>query len=521
MNKKIIAISVILGLTSLFFSATLPVRAATINVSSYAELTAANIAAVDGDIINITQDITVSAQLDITKTLTFEGNGHTVSVPIPALDDSGVPNSGPSDMRVFHPMPNSETVTINDLTIKGGKPSGYGGGIYNETGVILKLTGVTISNSSASIGGGGLISRGVVYLKDSSISRNAAGFGGGFLNYSGAKMFIENSTVSENRSTFGNGGGGAGENNGELYINNSTFANNKSTELGGAINNYNGTLYAVNSTFTGNVAYGSFAGGAIANNGGSVTAINSIFAYNYKNTGNSSVPEYELSDIYKYSGSNANAYYCIFQAPDSGSINAHTSNMTYSGLADGSDNTIFAGGATTKVLAADGSEIGTNTVFQPLLMGAGAASTAVVNLKADSLALAAGTRTGFTNGSGTPIIGFFLISGNCWQHLTGGDSSSHVIIEDQNYNVRTATPAVGATETTATTMYMLKVSSAANGTVEGGTVYGDTYTSGTSVTLTAIADSGYSFVRWDYVLGGSGTASWADQVRLPHPALMP
>jgi len=501
-----VAIFLMLGLTSLFSLTAIPVKAAhSVDVSNYTELVNAINAAVDGDTINITQDITVSAQVEITKTLTIEGNGHTVSVPVPALNDSGVPNSGPSDIRVFHSYASGSTITMNDLTIKGGKPSGFGGGIYNETGTILKLTGVTISNSSASIGGGGLISRGVVYLKDSNISRNGAGYGGGFLNYPGAKMFVENSTVSENRSTSDNGGGGAGENNGGLYINNSTFSNNKSTELGGAINNYGGTLYAVNSTFTGNVAYGSFSGGAIANHNGSATVVNSIFVYNYRNTGSLTVPVYALNDISAYGMSSpAAAYYCIFHATDN-SVTADASNIAYSGAANGSDNTIFVGGATTKVLAADGTELGTNTVFQPLLIKVFKAATSVVMLKTGSPALAAGAKIGFTNGSGTPTIGYY--NGASWVTLTGSGAGSYEITQDQNYNNRGGTPSVGAIETTATDMYMLKVNSAANGTVDGGTVYGDVYDSGTDVTLAATANNGYSFVRWDYVLGGSGTAS--------------
>ena len=57
-------------------------------------------------------------------------------------------------------------------------------------------------------------------------------------------------------------------------------------------------------------------------------------------------------------------------------------------------------------------------------------------------------------------------------------------------------------------LYIVKVNGASGGfTVNGGTIYGDVYQAGSSVTLTAIPNSGQQFVRWDYVSGGTGAAS--------------
>ncbi len=507
MKKLPLGFSLILGMLVFLVFQAAPAQAATTNVANYDQLLSAVNGAVDNDVINITQDITVSAAIAVTnKAITIVGNGFTVSVPRPGLDASGIYNSNPSTFRVFNINASGKTVEIRNLTVKGGATASSAAGILNNSGTTLKLTGVSISNSLCSgTGGGALVNLGTAYVKDSNISRNAAQYGGGFLNKNGALMFIENSTFSENRSTSSAGGGGAGENNGTLYLNNSTFANNKSTELGGAINNYSGTLYAVNSTFTGNVAYGSYAGGAIANNGGSVTVINSLFAYNYRNTGTTNAPVYALSDIYKYSGSLATAYYSIFQNLDAASITADASNITYSANADGSDNTIFTGGSNTKILGPDGAELGTNTVFQPFLIKENASSSPTAILKVGSFAIAKGTQTGFSNGNGTPTVGYY--NGSSWATLVGGSASSSLVVTDQDYDDRGAAPAVGAKVNTASGVYMLKVNSASNGLVNGATVYGDVYASGANVTLTAIANNGYSFANWNYVLGGSGVAS--------------
>jgi hypothetical protein len=446
MIRKMWIASVVVTLFSFIFSIVYQYKAVAANsydVASYSDFTTALSSAADGDTINLTKDITISAALTISKALIINGNGFTVSVPVPGLDSSGVYNSSPSNFRVFNTSASGKTIAINSMTIKGGRVDASGAGILNYSGTTLKLTGVSVSNSrgSDSYGGGGLVnpSGGIAYLTNCNISRNAARYGGGFLN--SGTMFVENTTFSENRSTGVNGGGGAGENQSFLYINNSTFANNKSTELGGAINNYGGTTYAINSTFTGNVAYGSYAGGAIANNNGSATVVNSIFAYNFRNTGSSSAPVYVLSDIFKYSGNAAGAYYSIFQSPDDVSVTPDASNIIYLGNGNGSDDSIFTGGATAKILSPEGTELGTNTVYQPFLVKSGAAKTPAAILKEGSIAIASGTKTGFTNGNGTPTIGYH--NGSSWVTLAGASPSSYEVTTDQIGTTRASTPAIG------------------------------------------------------------------------------
>lgn len=529
MNRRRFLVFILI--LSLMLTCVIPIElktkaATTTNVSSFAELLNAIAAASDGDTVNITKDIIITgaialdaAAITINNGITISGNGHTLSVPVPGLNESGTYNSSPSTFRIFNIDASGKTVNINNLIIKGGMAGGVvsfngvqtGSCVINEPGTTLRLTDVTISNSRGTIRGGGLTNFGTVYLDGCSISRNASTNGGGFENFAGGKIFAENSTFSENRSTAAAGGGGAGENRGDLYINNCTFSNNKSTELGGAINNFQNTAkaYIVNSTFTGNVAYNSdirYRGGAIANNNGSVKVINSIFAYNYRNSGTAAVPVYTLDDMQTYAGSKIDAYYCIFHATISSSdINAIAGNNQYYGDASGTNNSLFTGGSIAKVLAPDGKALGTNTVFQPYLVKASADKCPTVPLKAGGDAYGIGKKTGFTNGSGTPVIGYY--DGTSWTTLVGANAENYEVTTDQNASARANTPAVGACETSAANVYMLKVNSSTGGTVNGGTVYGDAYASGANVTLTAIPDNGMKFTGWDYVLGGSGVAS--------------
>lgn len=491
------------------------------NAGTYSELTTAITASADGDIVNITNNIVVTAVLTISnKTITFEGNGYTLTVPVTGLDDAGRFTTSPSNFRVFALSGASKTTTFNNLTIKGGSVGSTGAAIYLTTSHILKMNNCTVSNSRNTSGGGGGISNsgGIVYLKNCEVMRNAAVYGGGFINTSSGKMFVEHSTFSENRSTTANGGGGAGENNGSstLYVNNSTFSNNKSTEIGGAINN-SATVYVMNSSFTGNVAYGSYAGGAIGNNGGTIRAINTLFAYNYRMTsGTSAAPTaYALDDVDAYSGAaNVSLYYCILHSTRLTNINQVIGNVAYTGADDGSNNTIFSGGSLSKITDGTGVEIGTANVFQPFLYDNGGIAP---TLKSGSFTLQAGnrgTRVGFSNNSTSPVVGYYNRTTSAWITLLGSSPASYEVVTDQVGAARTNPPAIGAIEGTVDNLYMLKVNASADGSVNGGSIYGDVYPSGTSVTLTALPNASRQFVRWDYVLGGTGTASTSNPYTL-------
>lgn len=477
-------------------------KAATNAVSTFEDLSSAITNAAPGDTIEVTSDIIVTSQITINKALTVNGNGNTISVPVPGFDDSGVNNTGSSAFRVFNIV--AETVTIKNTTIKGGAPNDYGGaGIYVSQAATLYLEAVTISNCGGTGSPGGGISNngGIVFLKNCNVIRNGATYGGGFLNADNGRMFIENCSFSENRSLSSNGGGGAGENQAYLFINNSTFSNNKSTELGGAINHCSGTAYILNSTFSGNVNVSSsgYLGGALRS-GSALFLANNIFAYNYTSDDNGS--NYKLNDFDPSYWSGVTAYKCIFHGS---TFSGGTNICQYAGKADGSDDELFTGGSTSQVLAADGTLYGTATIYQPYLARATGALTTSVPLRVGSIALNLGIPTAFTNGSGHPVIGYN--ADGTWVELTSTSASAeelelHRVTTDQNDSVRSAdVPVVGAVASTASSLFMIKVNKVTGGTIIGGSVYGDTYTAGDSVALVAMPNDGYQFIKWDNASG--------------------
>lgn len=504
-----------LFLPALFLLSSLQAQT-TYQVANHSQLTTAITSAVAGDILNITNNITVTSQVTVNKSVTIEGNGYTISVPVTGLDDLGRVNSSPSGFRVFD-ITGGVTVNMNNWTIKGGNTNFTpGSSIQVLSGNTLYMNNCVVSNGhTTNNGGGGIYATGTIFLNNCLIRRNAARYGGGFLVRSPGRMYVENSTLAENRSTASNGGGGAGEvgSGAIVYMNNSTLSNNQSTEIGGAINLAWGTMYITNSSVTGNVAYGGsiVTGGGIGNNNGYLYAANTLFAHNYRRTAGSvtNPTAYALDDIIAYNGQNrVYLYNCIHHAAIPAGTNTQDV-IAYNGAQDGSDNTIFSGGALSLLTDGSGNEIGTAQIYRPFLYesGVGVAPT----LQTGSFLLDPanrGTQTRFDNNNNVnPVVAYYNTTTTTWVNLTGTSAVDDLVTVDQVGDARANPPAVGALEGTVDNLYMLKVNNPSNGTVSGASFYGNVYPSGTQVSLTAIPNSGFEFVRWDYVVGGSGTAS--------------
>ena len=509
----------------------LPVLAAsqvTRDASTFAELQAAVTAsAASGDTINLTNDIVATSATTLNKSLTIRGNGRTITVPVPGLDESGVNEASPSAHRVFNISGSGVVVRIEQTTIMGGNIAG-GGAIAVSSGSTLRLVASTITRSrgTATGGGGGIAnSGGTVFIERSRLLRNSAGFGGGFLNASGSTTHVDRSLIAENRSERTSGGGGGGENQGSLFINNTTFSNNQSTEIGGGINNFNGTIIALNSTFSGNVGYGStIAGGAIGVNGGTVRLANNLFAYNYVRTGGTftNPTAFALDDVSRFGGSGTiESHFNIFHVSP---VNHATTsnNIIYGALADGSDNTIFSGGLLARLTDGQGNEIGTAQVFRPFLVELpdGRAGTLQIGSYATDFAnnpSRRGTQTGYDNTTSPARAGYF--NGTSWVAWSGTSPESAIVAVDQLGNARTPPNIVrGGNSEEIDDVYMLRVNRATGGTVSGGSLYGDVYEAGTPISLTALANSGQQFVRWDCVAGCTGIASTDNPYAFAMPA---
>ena len=286
--------SVWAGLVMLAAFSALPAFGATITVtntndSGPGSLRAAIAGAANGDIINfsVTGTITLtSGELLVAKNLTISGPGA-----------ANLAISGNNSSRVFNV--GSVTVVISGLTVQSGNANNdalfpqWGGGIFNAG--TLDVRNSAVSGNSAGEGGGIYNDQGTVTLTHSTLSRNSAGiFGAGILNFMGT-VTVANSTLSDNHASgnfdFPSGGGIYNTTSSTLTVNNSTLSRNGAFRNfvlpgesipGGAIYNA-GTATVTNSTLSDNAA--STDGGGIFNSGtflygATLTVTNSTFSGN-------------------------------------------------------------------------------------------------------------------------------------------------------------------------------------------------------------------------------------------------
>jgi CSLREA domain-containing protein len=250
-----------------------------------------------GDENNAAED-----DLDITATITIQGNGATIErndtyTCIPGTEICYLANCSlnqsnqPGEFRVFEVRPGG-SLTLENATVQKGCADnndfpGGGGGILNNKGT-LTIDGVTISKNRAYRYGGGVQSyqyqsNGLTTITNSEISLNQVNFntgsGGGisFLYATGAitrsrilnnqawlgggiKVFegvvdITDSEISGNEARNGSGGG-MEVSGGTVTITRSTISGNKASNYGGAIYNSFGMMTLTNTTISGNTGSG-------------------------------------------------------------------------------------------------------------------------------------------------------------------------------------------------------------------------------------------------------------------------
>ena len=281
------------------------------NDSGSGSLRHAILDASSGDTINFASSVTIvtltSGELVIDKDLIITGPGAnrlTVTTKPPDF----------VSFRVFNISSSTATVSISEITISNGfAQEGLGGGGILSAGV-LTLTGCTISDNFTSaifggpLGGGGVMNdHGTMIITGCTISNNSEGEGeggGGVLNENGT-MTITGCTISNNstsqgftESSFTSVGGGISNHSGSLIITNSTISGNTcssssfdplfpaaATAFGGGVDN-SGSMTVTNCTISGNsaVAVGISSGdtgyGGGISNGGDLQITSSTIAFN-------------------------------------------------------------------------------------------------------------------------------------------------------------------------------------------------------------------------------------------------
>lgn len=166
------------------------------------------------------------------------------------INAAGIRNAGALELK-------DSIVTGNDAS---GAINSLGGGIGNASGT-LTLSGVTVSQNTATVHGGGLYSSGgTVTITDSTFSTNSATSDGGGISIFTGSLQIAGSTVTGN--TAGIDGGGLSADAAVVTVTETTVTGNSATDDAGGLNVINsGQLRIFDSTITNNTASGGFGGG--------------------------------------------------------------------------------------------------------------------------------------------------------------------------------------------------------------------------------------------------------------------
>ncbi len=282
-GRKVIVLCVVLILTGLaFFSLPTPsvhandVTVTNANDSGAGSLRDAIATAMPGDTIvfslTLPATITLSGQLEITKSLSISGPGASL-----------LTISGNNVTRTFSIMLATPLKLSNVTIAKGNAGVAAGGGIHNDG--LLTVTNAIFYSNTATIDGGSIHNDGSLWVSDSTFSNNSvigtgtlgsSCVGGGGICSLNAAAIILNSTFSRNvASGATSGGGGFANVGGPAMITNSTFYSN-SAGYGGGIANANVAITVTNSTLSNNGASGN--GGAILTGGGTTALYNTIVA---------------------------------------------------------------------------------------------------------------------------------------------------------------------------------------------------------------------------------------------------
>lgn len=199
----------------------------------------------------------------ITSTVTIAGNGATIDRD----------TEYDYDLRFFTVVNDSldaaGDLTLNDLTLSGGRQEYYPGGAVAVYSGALALNGCTISGNAAAAGGGLALYDSTTLLTDSTIDDNAADDGGGGIFAVYGTLTLAETGVSGNDTT-GQHGGGVYASSLILALDGATIAGNTApTGAGLALQHVTAGVTAT--TISGNVAAGAEHGGGFYLLGGSVT----------------------------------------------------------------------------------------------------------------------------------------------------------------------------------------------------------------------------------------------------------
>jgi uncharacterized protein (TIGR03437 family) len=393
--------------------------------------------------LKTTGNQTITATDTVTSSIT--GTSGNISVSAVSLVVTTLADSGAGSLRAAITNANTSsgsTITFNvtgtinllsalpaltqSMTISGPGASSLaiaGGGavrVFDIFSGVTVISGVTIQNGSAGIGGG-ILNLGTLTLNSCVITGNVAGpsqLGGGIWN--GGTLTINQCTISNNRASGGagggtRGGGGGLYNQGSATITDSTFSANTADGnvvggVGGAIaNNPSSSLTITGSTIAGNTVTdpsnaGGGGGGAIYNIGTAIVKDSTIS----RNSQSGTVPSDFGGGIVVVSGGSCTLTNTILAGNTDTSSSPNPDGAGT--FIDGGNNLIgISTGVAGITNGVNGSEVGTsgsplNSQLGPLANNGGPTQTMLPG--GNSPALGAGNPTGLSAGTDQRGTGF-------------------------------------------------------------------------------------------------------------------
>lgn len=240
---------------------------AMIGSTNYDTLEAAINAAAAGDTIQITNDYTVTAAIEISKKLTI-----TSATATACTISRGSSNTAGAVFNITV----AGDLTLTNITVDGKEISASLALVENYgTFTLSANAALTKGKNTAQAGGLDNQSGGIATIYGT-VSYCTGKNGGGIRNYSGGTLYIKDDAKIKNNTATSNGGGV--HQSGTMEIGTATFENNTATGYSGAIHFGTDGSETINGTvFTGNTAgTGSSAGGGVAylSGGRSVTMQN-------------------------------------------------------------------------------------------------------------------------------------------------------------------------------------------------------------------------------------------------------
>jgi hypothetical protein len=233
--------------------------------------------------LRITDDVSIDGPGP--KNLTIDASGND---PTPVLNNH-------DGSRIFNIDGSGELdVSISGVTLTGGDVLGLGGAIFNSENLTLRESVITgnAANDGLNGGGGGIHNdSGVLIIEHSTIRDNYSQSGGGGVQSTMGRLTITHSIITENRAR---SGAGILLSRGEAIVSFSSVSENRALAGGGGISNSAGTLSVRSTLIDGNRVGGlsSARGAGIRNSSGTLTVIDSTIS---NNTGTKGVGIYNAA----------------------------------------------------------------------------------------------------------------------------------------------------------------------------------------------------------------------------------